>query len=174
MILFFSILLGTVVVDQISKWLVVSNMELGEVIPLIPNFLNLQYITNDGAAMGMLDNARWVFMVFSTVAIAAILFYIFYFRPKDRLILISLSLIAGGGIGNMIDRIYLEYVIDFIDFSDFGFPWIFNLADSFVCIGCGMMILYLIMDIVKDSKREKAEREAALNAENGRENQDEE
>lgn len=160
MILFFAILLGSIVIDQLSKWLVVANMQLGDSIPVLPKILDITYSINDGAAFGMLDDSRWVFMIFSTVAIAVILFYVLRYRPKNPWILVSLSMIAGGGVGNMIDRVRLEYVIDFIDCSGLGFPWIFNFADAFVCVGCGLMIFDLLREIIAESKAEKAAKAA--------------
>ena len=132
----------SVAADQITKHLVLANIE------------------NKGAAFGMLANNRWVFLVISTVAIAAFVFYIIKYRPKDILLRISLSFVVGGGIGNMIDRCFRGSVVDFIevDFIDF---YVFNVADIFVCVGCGLMVLYIILSEIKDSKAKKAEKELA-------------
>ncbi len=155
MILFFSILFGAVLLDQLSKWIAVVCLQGQPSVPLWRDVLHLTFHTNKGAAWGMLADRRWVFMLFSTVAIIGILYYVLRYRPKNKLILVSLSLIVGGGIGNMIDRTILGYVIDFIDFTLIDFP-IFNIADSCVCVGAGLMILYLVMDIIKESKQKKA------------------
>ncbi len=150
--------------DQLSKWLVVSNMELHESIEIIPGVLRFTYIQNDGAAFGSLDDARWVFMILSTVAIVGILVYMFWRKPENKLMLAALSLVVSGGIGNMIDRVALGYVIDFIDFCAFPeiWMWVFNIADSFVCIGAGMLMLWLILDMIREAKEEKAKKAAAL------------
>ena len=126
--------------DQLTKYLVVANMGLHESIAVIPGVFNFTYIQNDGAAFGMLDDQRWIFLVLSTVAIIGILGFMFWKKPQDKLLLASLILIVSGGIGNMIDRIALGYVIDFIDFCAFPelWKWVFNVADSFVCIGAGL------------------------------------
>ena len=144
--------------DQLTKYLVVANMELHESISVIPGIFNFTYIQNDGAAFGMLDDQRWIFLVLSTVAIIGILGYMFWKKPQDKLLLASLTLIVSGGIGNMIDRTALGYVIDFIDFCAFPniWMWVFNVADSFVCIGAGIMILWLILDMIRDYKKEQA------------------
>ena len=144
--------------DQLTKYLVVANMDLRESVAVIPGVFNFTYIHNDGAAFGMLDDQRWIFLVLSTIAIIGIVGYLFWKKPQDKLLLASLTLIVSGGIGNMIDRIALGYVIDFIDFCAFPtiWMWIFNVADSFVCIGAGMMMLWLILDTVRDYKKEKA------------------
>ncbi len=148
--------------DQLSKYLVVANMELHESVDIIPGVFRFTYIHNDGAAFGSLDDARWVFMILSSVAIVGILVFMFWKKPQDKLMLASLTLIVSGGIGNMIDRIALGYVIDFIDFCAFPkiWMWVFNVADSFVCIGAGMLMLWLILDMVREAKEEKAKKAA--------------
>ena len=93
--------------DQISKYIVVANMELHESIDVIPNIFRFTYIHNRGAAFGSFDEHRWVFLILSTVAIVAILVYLFWKKPQNKLLLASLILITGGGIGNMIDRVFL-------------------------------------------------------------------
>lgn len=154
------IMVGVVIFDQVSKILVVSNMELYESLPVIKNVFNFTYIRNDGAAFGMLDNARWVFMVFSTLAIIAVIAYMFIKKPQSKLLCISLSFIVGGGIGNMIDRVRLGYVVDFLDFCAFPklWKWTFNVADAFVVVGAFMLIFYMILDIINEAKREKEEK----------------
>ena len=99
-------------------------------------------------------------MLLSTVAIVAIIAFLFWKKPQNKLLLASLILITGGGIGNMIDRVYLGYVIDFIDFCAFPkiWMWVFNVADSFVCIGAGMLALWMILDTVREMKMEKAKK----------------
>ncbi len=163
-----SVILMAVVValDQITKFLVVANMELYESIDVISGVFRFTYIQNDGAAFGSLDDARWVFMILSTVMIIAILGYMFWKKPQDKLMLSSLILIVSGGIGNMIDRVRLGYVIDFLDFCAFPklWKWVFNVADVCVCVGAGLLALYLILDIVKEAKLEKEKKLAEQNA----------
>lgn len=147
-------------IDQLSKYLVVANMELYDSVDIIPGVLRFTYIQNEGAAFGSMDEHRWIFMILSTVTIIAIIAYMFWKKPQNKLLLASLVLITGGGIGNMIDRISLEYVIDFIDFCAFPsiWMWVFNLADSFVCIGAGLMALWLVLDTVKEAREAKAKK----------------
>lgn len=147
-----------VVADQVSKYLVVNNMKLHDSIEIIPGIFQFTYIHNDGAAFGSLDNARWVFMILSTVAIIAIFVYLFWKKPKNIIQLSALTLIVAGGIGNMIDRVRLGYVIDFIDFCAVPaiWPWIFNVADSCVTIGCVMLAFWMILEIIKESKGKSA------------------
>ena len=150
----------SVAADQITKQLVLANIAMYEDVAELPGIFHFTYIENKGAAFGMLANNRWVFLVISTVAIAAFVFYIIKYRPKDILLRISLSFVVGGGIGNMIDRCFRGSVVDFIevDFIDF---YVFNVADIFVCVGCGLMVLYIILSEIKDSKAKKAEKELA-------------
>lgn len=149
--------------DQLSKWLVVALLQGKESVYVIPGVLRFTYVENDGAAFGMLDDHRWVFLLLSTVMIIALIYYIVKYKPKSKWVMTSLILIVGGGIGNMIDRVLLGYVIDFIDFCAFPnlWRWVFNIADSAVCVGTFMLSLWLILDTVKQYKREKAEKEKA-------------
>ncbi len=159
------VIVGLVVFDQVTKLLVVANIPLYESVDLIPGVFRFTYIQNDGAAFGIFDDAPWVFMILSTVAIIAIFVYIFWKKPQDKLMLSALILINAGGIGNMIDRVRLEYVIDFLDFCAFPelWKWVFNIADSYVCIGAGLLLLWMILDTVKEIKAEKARKLAAAN-----------
>lgn len=145
-------------------------------IDLIPGVLRFKLVLNDGAMMGFLDNARWVFMVLSTVAIIAILVFLFWKKPKNKILLTALTLVTAGGIGNMVDRTALGYVVDFIDF--YAFPslwkWTFNFADSCVTIGAGMLALWMIIDVIKDYKLKKAAALASAAESNEGENAPEE
>ena len=138
-------------------------MELGESVDIIPGVFRFTYIQNRGAAFGSMSDNRWLFMVLSSIAIIAIIVFIFWKKPQSKLMLASLIMICSGGIGNMIDRIRLGYVIDFLDFCAFPklWMWVFNVADSFVVVGAGLLMLWMILDIVKDAKAEKAKKLAA-------------
>lgn len=162
------IAIGVVIFDQVSKVLVVKFLDPAEPFVLIKNIFRFSYVENDGAAFGMLDDHRWVFMVLSIVGIAALCVYLWKFTPKSRLANVAISFIIGGGIGNMIDRVRLGYVIDFIDF--YAFPtlwrWVFNVADAFVCIGAGLLILYLVLDMIKEGKEKKQKIDGGVKDEN--------
>jgi len=148
---------GVVLLDQLTKILVWSLMQVGESVDIIPNVFRFTYVQNEGAAFGMLAEHRWIFMVLSVIGIAAMLIYLWRFRPDSRLACTALSLIIGGGIGNMIDRVVLGYVVDFLDFCAFPnlWMWVFNVADSCVCIGAGLLILWLVLDMVREIRKEK-------------------
>lgn len=154
MILVFSIVLGVVALDQLTKWLAVIFLEGEASFPLWQDVFHLTFVKNPGAAFGMLSNSRWVFMVTSTVAIVAVMYYLIRYRPTNKWLVWGLSMIVGGGIGNMIDRISLGYVVDFFDFTLINFA-VFNVADSFVCVGAGILMVYMIMDIVKEYQKGK-------------------
>ena len=157
------IILGVVALDQATKWVVMLNMELGESLPLIKDVFHFTYIRNAGASFGSFSESRWVFMIASTVMIAGMIFYLVKYRPKEKLIYIPASMIIGGGIGNMIDRLFYGEgfgngtVVDFLDFCAFPdlWYWIFNVADCFVCVGAAILFVYLFIDIIKDEKNKK-------------------
>ena len=157
MLIWLIVIAGIVLLDQGSKLLVVHFLDRGNPFELIPGVFRFTYVENRGAAFGMLDDKRWIFLILSTVGILAFLFYLWRYRPKSILGCLALCFIIGGGIGNMIDRILLGYVIDFLDFCAFPnlWYWVFNVADSFVCVGAGMMVLWLILETVKESKEKK-------------------
>ncbi len=152
------VIIGSVLVDQVSKLLVVRFLADVGSVDVIPGIFRFTYVENRGAAFGMLSEHRWVFMVLSTVAIVALLVYLWKFRPESYLACTAFSLIVGGGIGNMIDRVRLNYVIDFLDFCAFPklWVWVFNVADACVCVGAGMLILWCVLSMIAEVKTKKA------------------
>ena len=94
--------------------------------------------------------------------INGLLIYLFRFRPESRWMHVAMAMVIGGGIGNMIDRTILGYVIDFIDFTLIDFA-VFNIADSFVCVGAGIMIVCLVIDLINEIKLERAQKAEAEN-----------
>ena len=157
-----AVIAAVIGLDQLTKWLTVVNLEEYESFPVWQDVFHFTYVKNTGMAFGMLKDHRWVFMVFSTIAIIALIIYLFRFRPESRWMQISMAMIIGGGIGNMIDRILLGYVIDFIDVTLINFA-VFNIADSFVCVGAGIMIVCLVIDLIKEIKLEKAQKAEGQN-----------
>ena len=145
------VMAAVVAADQLSKLLVIEYLAPVEQVKLIDGVLHLTYVENRGAAFGMLSDHRWVFMVLSVAAIAALVIYLWKSRPRDRLLTLSLAMIAGGGIGNMIDRMVYGYVVDFIDVTAV-WDYVFNVADSAVCVGCGLIILWFILCEIKERK----------------------
>lgn len=138
------IVLATVILDSLTKNLAVISLKdhgAGD-FSVIEGIFHFTYHENKGAAFGMLSDNRWIFMSISAVAILAIAIYLFFNKENSPLLSVSLALILGGGIGNMIDRVLLGYVIDFLNFKIINFP-IFNLADTFVTVGAALMVTYL-------------------------------
>ena len=163
-----AVIVAVVLFDQISKILVLTHLYEGQ-IELIRGVLRFTYVENRGMAFGLLADHRWVFLVASTVGIGFMIFYLFYFvrRPLSR---VGLSLIVGGGIGNMIDRIRLGFVVDFIDFCAFDFwVWVFNVADAAVCVGAAVFVLDLLLELFEEMKKGKGEpdQNAPTTGENG-------
>ncbi|MBO5937869.1 MAG: signal peptidase II [Clostridia bacterium] len=155
------VIAASVLVDQLTKLWTVATLGVGESVDFIPGVLRFTYIQNEGAAFGMLSEHRWVFMIVSTVAIGALLVYLWKFRPDSLWACTAISLIIGGGIGNMIDRVRLSYVIDMIDFCAFPklWMWVFNIADACVCVGAGILFVWLIVSMIKEAKQEKAKKQ---------------
>ena len=121
-----------VLLDQITKNLVVNNMELHDEISVIKDFFNLYYVRNKGAGLGILSDSRWVFMTLTSVIIVVCILLLVFDYFKHWLADISLIFVLGGGIGNMIDRIFLGEVVDFFQFQIKFFDFIFNVEDVFV------------------------------------------
>ena len=130
--------------DQISKSLVKSTMTLYDVIPVIPGFFQLNYITNKGMAFGINLPVGISFFSGISLIITCFLVWILWCERKNNLLMrISLALILGGAIGNLIDRILFGEVVDFFDFMIGDFHWyIFNIADSAVTVGIILMLFY--------------------------------
>lgn len=132
-----------VIADQISKYFVVQTMELHETVPFINGFMSFYHTRNTGAAFSMLSNNRWVFMVMSAVSMIIITVLLVKEYKRHKLMTVSLAMVLGGGIGNMIDRIRLGYVVDFFK-TDFVRFAIFNVADCFVTVGAILLAVYVI------------------------------
>lgn len=154
--------------DQLIKLAVVGNIEIGEIIKVIHfgdfELFNLTHITNKGAAWSMMEGRTWFLVGFPLIVIVGGLIYMYKKRSDSTLQLVSLALLIGGGIGNLIDRIRLGEVVDYILFVPIDFP-IFNFAD--ICVVFGVILLavyFLFFDRSSDKKPaeavEKTESEA--------------
>lgn len=144
--LFISIITLLIIIDQVSKFLVLKYILPIDTYPLIEGVFHLTYAENIGAAFSILQGKQ-VFLIATTIIFTSFLiFYLLKIKTrKDTLLFkISLSLIIGGAIGNLIDRIRLGYVIDFFDFRYINFA-IFNTADSFVVVGTILLIIIILL-----------------------------
>ena len=165
MLVWLLIIAGVIILDQVSKIIMMNIIPADEPIIVIKGFFRLSQVKNTGAAFGMLggENQRWIFIVASVIGIGALLFYLWKYRPKSKWACVALSMIIGGGIGNMIDRCFRvgdvggeqrHYVFDFIDFYGI-WPYVFNVADSFVCIGAGILMVWCICSFVNELRKDK-------------------
>ena len=157
MLLFFLLMAGVILADQLTKILALQYLAPVGSYPLWEDVLHLTYVENTGAAFGMLKDHRWVFLVISTVALGGMIVYMFLNKSRHQLETVAVAFIVGGGIGNMIDRIARGFVVDFVDVKCIPFwKYIFNVADIFVCVGCGLFILYVLLYETRVKKAEDA------------------
>jgi len=129
--------LAVLVVDQGVKSVVEGSMRIGESTTLVPGFLSLTYIKNDGGAFGILGGSQMVLLVGSTLAVVVVLWMLLSGRPS-KLTMLGCGLILGGAAGNLFDRLSSGEVTDYIHFS---FWYIFNAADSAIVVGVGLLLL---------------------------------
>lgn len=147
--LIFLILL--VVLDQYTKYLAVVRLKDKPAFSIIDNVIEFNYLENRGAAFGMLQNQK-IFFVFVAVVFLSVIIYVLFKTPDTRKynkLHMLLVMIAGGAIGNMIDRLRLDYVVDFIYFVLINFP-IFNVADIYVTVATAVLVIYVLF-IYKDN-----------------------
>ncbi|HLT54778.1 MAG TPA: signal peptidase II [Bacillota bacterium] len=143
-----------VLLDQWTKWLIIRRMEIGESIPVIDGFFHITSHRNQGAAWGILQGQMLFFYIVTTVVIVAIVYYLQKYGKNDKWVGISLGIILGGAIGNFIDRLFRQEVVDFLDFYIFNYNFpIFNVADSALTVG---VILFIIATILDERKKGKA------------------
>lgn len=142
--------------DQLTKYYISTNFVLGESREFLSGFIDLTYIHNRGGAWGMLYGRTYILLPITLVImIICIIFYVKYGK-KSRLLLWAITLVMSGGIGNMIDRVFRGgNVVDFLHFEFFpSFP-VFNVADCAIVVGAGLLILYFILDAVREEKQKK-------------------
>jgi signal peptidase II len=154
--LFAAIAIIGITIDQITKIAVDRSMQLFDSIPITEHFFHLTYVRNKGAAFSFLSNASWRLPFFITVsAIAALVILIAFRKLRDdqKLAHVSLAMIFSGAVGNLIDRIRLGEVIDFLDVHWYRHHWpAFNVADSLICVG----VFLLAIDMMQEERRMKA------------------
>ena len=151
-IILFAVIVG---IDQLIKYFVYNFLKPVGSVDVIPGLFSLDYVENKGAAFGMMANMRWVFIVFTIVVIAIILYVVFKKKITNKLFIASAILLIGGGIGNLIDRIFLGFVIDYLSVS--FFPPVCNFADYCITIGTVLLLVYLLFfsDYFKSNKKDK-------------------
>lgn len=143
-------------IDQLTKWIVIQKMELYEQIPIIDNFFYITSHRNAGAAWGILQGQMIFFYIITTIVIIGLIYYMEKHARDNKLTAISLSLILGGAIGNFIDRLLRQEVVDFLDVMIFKYDFpIFNIADSALVIGVGLIFIAMIIEEKSKGKTEK-------------------
>ena len=153
--IYYVIALIIIALDQITKFLVVKKMELGESLTIIDNFLYITSHRNTGAAWGILAGQMWFFYIVTIVVVIALVYYMQKMAKTHVLLGISLALMLGGAIGNFIDRVMRQEVVDFVDTIIFGYDFpIFNVADSALTVGVGLLIIFMFFEekLLKERK----------------------
>jgi signal peptidase II len=151
---FIGLALLVVLIDQVSKRLAIAHIPPHQILTVIPGFFNIMLVENRGMAFGIFNQTHsgvsYFFLLATTIAAIGVILLFFFLVKKSQLWLsIGLALILGGAIGNLIDRVHLGYVIDFLDFYLSGYHWpAFNMADSAVTVGT----LWLLLNIVTGKK----------------------
>lgn len=161
--LYIGIIVLLVAIDQITKFVMVSWLKPQGTVELIPGFVRLRFVENDGAAFSMLNNARWFFVIIAAVgAIVCVALLVSkrlkYVHPalNSPFLKTAFIIIAAGGLGNMIDRILRGTVVDFIEPTFVNFA-VFNFADILVTCGAAIIIIYLVVDIIFDFSQKRRE-----------------
>lgn len=146
------LVIAIVACDQLSKYAIRSLFNVNESVRVFGDFFELRYIQNDGAAFSSFAGKQAFLIAVSIIAIIGAAFFLRKMKSEGAMFKVALLCIIAGGIGNLIDRFILGYVTDMLSFSIF--PPVFNIADIAVCLGCGILIVYVLF-FMKDDKPEK-------------------
>lgn len=146
--------------DQLFKYLVLEHLTQVATLPLIDGVLHLTYVENRGAAFGTLQGQRWILIGVTGLVLVGAVVFLLSGRIKEHMLIWGCSLIIAGGFGNLVDRIFRGFVVDYLDFRLINF-YVFNLADACVCVGVGLVLLYLLIIEPLREKRKKASVEEA-------------
>ena len=149
-ILYLAIAILVAVADQIIKYFVLEYLVPVSRVTAIPHLLDLVYVENRGVAFGMFQDLRWFFVVLTSIVIVVFIILLIKDKGKSRLFSIASALIIGGGIGNLIDRVYLGFVVDYLQLSFFS-P-VCNFADYCISIGTVLLVVYLLFYYDKGDK----------------------
>lgn len=132
-----------VIADFVTKKLAVSHLKGGNEVIIIEKVFKLSYVENRGAAFGIFQDMRYVFIVLTVLIVLFLIWLLKSQKIESGIFKIGITLMITGAVGNFIDRVFLGYVVDFLDFYLINFP-VFNVADCFVCIGAGLLIVYYL------------------------------
>ncbi len=139
-----------ILLDQAVKWLVSTMFCSVDTKVLIPHLLEYAYLHNEGAAMGILQGARWPLILITSVLIIGCGVYLIIGKAQSFIMRVALALVMGGGFANLIDRVFRGYVIDYIRFPISWFSYSFNIADAAICIGAALLFLDCILAMKKE------------------------
>lgn len=146
-----------VAVDQITKFLISSNLILGQTsIPVLGGLFNIVFIENEGGAWGFMQNNTWMLIAVTVIIMIICFAMLVKYGLNSKMFFFSIVLVLAGGIGNLIDRIIRGSVVDFIQFGFWKTFPVFNVADIAVCIGVALLLVYFVLDILKDFRARKA------------------
>ena len=152
-------------VDQVTKWVAVCFLKNRPSIPIIDNIFSFTYVQNPGAAFGLLRGQTTLFIVMAIFTVGIIMVYFKLTGPDERLVQVALVFILAGALGNLVDRVFLGYVVDFLDLHYYAYKWpVFNIADTTIDIGVGLIIIDVIRDILFGEIEEEGEGEAKVGA----------
>jgi signal peptidase II len=152
---------AVVIIDQLTKQWIMATIALHEQQNVIPGFFDLVYVTNTGAAFGFLAGSKtWLrqafFIVVAIIALIVIICAYGHLKRQSRIFIYALGLIAGGAIGNLIDRLRFGSVVDFLDFYLGTYHWpAFNAADSAITVGVALFLLGTLLQHLEQSKRDE-------------------
>lgn len=147
---------GIVIADQVTKFIILREVGLHATIPVIPGFFHITHVQNPGGAFGFLASQSALvrgilFLAVSTLAVGLVLWFYHKTPPTHRWLAVAFALIFGGAIGNLIDRVRIGKVIDFLDFFIDGWHWpAFNVADSAITVGITIFIIHVIGGRIPD------------------------
>ena len=148
--------LSLVGIDQLIKYFVIEYLKPIGVFELLEGFIRFRYVENTGAVFGSFASHTAVLTVVSIILLVVTVYFLVTQKNKSKLVSFTLLLMIAGGIGNIIDRIRLHFVVDYIEptFIDFA---VFNFADCLITVGAFVLMIYLVIDIVKEEKQKKSD-----------------
>ena len=144
---YYLIALLVIALDQLTKWMIVKKMEYGESIEIIENLLYITSHRNRGAAWGILQGQMWFFYIITIAVIIGLVYYIQKMAKESILLGVALALMLGGAIGNFIDRVVRQEVVDFVHTYIFSYSFpVFNVADAALSIGVGLLVIHMFLE----------------------------
>lgn len=145
--------------DQLFKWLAIENLSGIATFPLLDGIFHLTYVENRGAAFGIMNGWGIALIILTTVVLAGLVWLLLKGKFKHPFLLVAITLFIGGGVGNLIDRVFRQFVVDYLDFRLINFA-VFNFADCCIVIGTIFLCIYVLFLSDKEKKEEETAEEA--------------